>query len=117
MPVASSSVADYALEAEIQVLGQSGGVDFGLVGRFHRLPSTSDHGYYTPTYNASLTRTGPYQWPLYKRPADLLTDATGETAHRRTPDGIAYVIVNGRVVLDQGKHTGARPGRSLRHSS
>jgi N-acyl-D-aspartate/D-glutamate deacylase len=29
--------------------------------------------------------------------------------------GIAYVIVNGRVVLDQGKHTGARPGRALRH--
>jgi N-acyl-D-aspartate/D-glutamate deacylase len=33
------------------------------------------------------------------------------------PEGIAYVIVNGRVVLDQGKHTGARPGRALRHGS
>ena len=32
-------------------------------------------------------------------------------------EGILYVIVNGQVVLDQGKHTGARPGRALRHGS
>jgi len=32
-------------------------------------------------------------------------------------EGIAYVIVNGKVVIDQGKHTGARPGRALRHGS
>ena len=30
-------------------------------------------------------------------------------------EGIDYVIVNGQVVLDHGKHTGARPGRALRH--
>jgi N-acyl-D-aspartate/D-glutamate deacylase len=29
-------------------------------------------------------------------------------------DGIEYVIVNGQVVLEKGKHTGARPGRALR---
>jgi N-acyl-D-aspartate/D-glutamate deacylase len=29
--------------------------------------------------------------------------------------GITAVIVNGQVVLDAGKHTGARPGRALRH--
>jgi N-acyl-D-aspartate/D-glutamate deacylase len=32
-------------------------------------------------------------------------------------EGIEYVIVNGQVVIDQGKHTGARPGRALRHGS
>jgi N-acyl-D-aspartate/D-glutamate deacylase len=32
-------------------------------------------------------------------------------------EGIVYVIVNGKVVIDQGKHTGARPGRALRHGS
>ena len=32
-------------------------------------------------------------------------------------EGIEYVIVNGQVVLDKGKHTGARPGRALRHKS
>jgi N-acyl-D-aspartate/D-glutamate deacylase len=32
-------------------------------------------------------------------------------------EGIEYVIVNGRFVLDQGTQTGARPGRALRHVS
>jgi N-acyl-D-amino-acid deacylase len=31
--------------------------------------------------------------------------------------GIEYVIVNGQIVLDKGKHTGARPGKALRHGS
>lgn len=44
-------------------------------------------GYFTPIYNASLTRTGPYQWPLYKRPADLVSDDISETSGRRMPDG------------------------------
>lgn len=30
-------------------------------------------------------------------------------------EGIEYVLVNGTLVLDQGKHTGARPGVALRH--
>lgn len=32
-------------------------------------------------------------------------------------EGIQYVIVNGEIVLDQGKHTGGRPGRVLRSSA
>ena len=32
------------------------------------------------------------------------------------PIGIYYVIVNGKLVIDQGDHTGALPGRALRHS-
>src|SRR5690606_4565575 len=31
-------------------------------------------GYYTPILEASLTREGPYQYPLYKRPDDLASD-------------------------------------------
>jgi N-acyl-D-aspartate/D-glutamate deacylase len=30
-------------------------------------------------------------------------------------EGIRVVIVNGQVVFEDGKHTGARPGRVLRH--
>jgi N-acyl-D-amino-acid deacylase len=30
------------------------------------------------------------------------------------PVGIEYVIVNGKVVIDEGEHTGAKPGRALR---
>jgi N-acyl-D-amino-acid deacylase len=33
---------------------------------------------------------------------------------RRLPDGIPYVIVNGTVVVDDGRHTGALAGRALR---
>jgi N-acyl-D-aspartate/D-glutamate deacylase len=29
------------------------------------------------------------------------------------PEGIDYVLVNGQVVMDHGKHTGARPGKVL----
>jgi N-acyl-D-aspartate/D-glutamate deacylase len=29
-------------------------------------------------------------------------------------EGIEYVVVNGQIVLDRGRHTGARPGRALR---
>jgi N-acyl-D-aspartate/D-glutamate deacylase len=32
----------------------------------------------------------------------------------RTPTGIDYVLVNGVVVVDHGRHTGARPGRIIR---
>ena len=51
------------------------------------------------------------------RAADLLIFDPATVADRATfsdpfryPVGIPTVIVNGRVVLDQGRHTGARPG-------
>ena len=34
---------------------------------------------------------------------------------RRFPQGIEHVIVNGQLVIDGGAHTGALPGRALRH--
>ena len=43
-------------------------------------------GYFTPTYDASLVRTGAFQYPLYKRPNDLV-DPTGDDAKRKMPDG------------------------------
>ena len=33
---------------------------------------------------------------------------------RQYPEGIDYVLVNGQVVIDGGRHTGALPGRALR---
>jgi N-acyl-D-amino-acid deacylase len=33
---------------------------------------------------------------------------------RRYPDGIEYVAVNGKLVVDRGVHTGALPGRAVR---
>jgi len=49
-------------------------------------------------------------------PAAVQDTATYENP-RSHPEGIPYVIVNGVLVKDNGRHTGATPGRALRHSS
>jgi N-acyl-D-amino-acid deacylase len=46
-------------------------------------------------------------------PATVKTRATREDP-KHYPVGIEYVIVNGKVVIDQGENTGALPGRALR---
>ena len=43
-------------------------------------------------------------------PATVRTPATYDEP-RQFPIGIPYVIVNGTVVIDDGEHTGATPGR------
>jgi N-acyl-D-aspartate/D-glutamate deacylase len=47
---------------------------------------------------------------------DTVIDKSTYTAPFAYGEGIEYVIVNGRVVLDRGKHTDATPGRALRHA-
>ena len=46
-------------------------------------------------------------------PDTVQANATFE-APRQYPDGIGYVLVNGKVVIDNGVHTGALPGLALR---
>jgi N-acyl-D-aspartate/D-glutamate deacylase len=41
--------------------------------------------------------------------ARIIDHSTYEKPHQYST-GVAYVIVNGQLVLDQGRHTGARPG-------
>lgn len=48
-------------------------------------------------------------------PARIMDRSTWENPHQY-PVGIGQVIVNGRVVIDGGEHTGELPGRILRHS-
>jgi N-acyl-D-amino-acid deacylase len=45
--------------------------------------------------------------------ATVKDEATFDNPHQYAT-GISYVVVNGQVVVDQGEHTGARPGRVLR---
>jgi N-acyl-D-aspartate/D-glutamate deacylase len=46
---------------------------------------------------------------------DRVTDRSTYEDPFQYAEGIEHVIVNGQLVLDQGKPTGARPGRALRH--
>jgi N-acyl-D-aspartate/D-glutamate deacylase len=46
--------------------------------------------------------------------ADKIIDRATYAQPFQYGEGIEYVIVNGVVVLERGKHTGARPGRALR---
>ncbi|NLY50807.1 MAG: amidohydrolase family protein, partial [Firmicutes bacterium] len=45
-------------------------------------------------------------------PEEVIDMATFDKPHQY-PQGIPYVIVNGRVVIDAGEHTGVRAGRVL----
>jgi N-acyl-D-aspartate/D-glutamate deacylase len=47
--------------------------------------------------------------------AERVMDRATYTEPFQYGEGIEYVVVNGKVVLEQGKHTGERPGRVIRH--
>ena len=42
---------------------------------------------------------------------EALQDRATYEAPTEFPVGIDYVLVNGQVVIEQGRHTGARPGK------
>jgi N-acyl-D-aspartate/D-glutamate deacylase len=47
--------------------------------------------------------------------AEEVLDRATYTKPFQYNEGIEYVIVNGQIVLERDTHTGARPGRALRH--
>jgi sugar lactone lactonase YvrE len=49
-------------------------------------------------------------------PEKIIDHATYEDPFQYS-EGVRYVIVNGAIVLDENNHTGAHPGRALRHDS
>jgi N-acyl-D-amino-acid deacylase len=63
-----------------------------------------DRGLLRPGNFADLTLFDP----------EKVIDRSTYTEPFQYSDGIEFVIVNGQVVLDRGKHTGAQPGRALR---
>jgi N-acyl-D-aspartate/D-glutamate deacylase len=64
----------------------------------------TDRGVVRPEAFADLTVFDP----------DRVIDRATYTDPFRYSEGIEYVLVNGQLVLDRGKPTGARPGRALR---
>ena len=59
-------------------------------------------GYYTPIFDASLTPTDEYRWPLYKAPPDLVKDANGECIGRKLPEGTVEKTYYTREEIDKG---------------
>lgn len=64
-------------------------------------------GYCSPEFKASATRTETFKYPLYKRPADLVTDSvTGEPLGRRAADGSIGAWPARKEVLGSGMLAG-----------
>jgi N-acyl-D-aspartate/D-glutamate deacylase len=59
-------------------------------------------------------RAGTYADVVVFDPARIIDRATYEDPFQYS-DGIVHVLVNGQSVLDNGEHTGAHPGRAIRH--
>jgi len=64
-------------------------------------------------YDRGVLRAGQYA-DITLFDADKVIDHATYTDPFQYSSGIEHVIVNGRIVLDAGKHTGAMPGRALR---
>jgi N-acyl-D-aspartate/D-glutamate deacylase len=63
-------------------------------------------------YDRGLLRQGMWADVTIFDPATIVDRATYEKP-RQYAVGVKYVLVNGQVVLDRDKHTGARPGAIL----
>ncbi len=59
-------------------------------------------GYYTPILYGSLTQTAEYQYPVYKRPHDLVSNPiTGQVLGQKMPDGSLRPFPTRRQILQQ----------------
>lgn len=63
-------------------------------------------------YDRGLLRPGQWADVTVFNPDTIIDNATFEKPHQYAT-GVEYVIVNGRIVLENGRHTGARPGAIL----
>jgi N-acyl-D-aspartate/D-glutamate deacylase len=75
---------------------------------------TSLNGAKLGIFDRGLLRAGNYADVTVFDPSKVIDRATYAEPFQYN-DGIEYVVVNGHVVLERGRHTGERPGRALRH--
>jgi N-acyl-D-amino-acid deacylase len=94
-------LGEYVREQRVLTLAQA---VYKMTGLPARRLGLDDRGVIRPGARADLVVLDP------RRVADR---ATYEAPHRY-PDGIEHVIVNGRLVIRDGEHTGSLPGRLLR---
>jgi N-acyl-D-aspartate/D-glutamate deacylase len=63
-----------------------------------------------------LLRAGNYADVVVFDPEKIIDRATYEKPFQYS-EGVVHLLVNGKLVLEQGKHTGERPGRAIRRGS
>ena len=92
-----------SLEEAVRKLTFMGATAFGL----------HDRGLIRPGMAGDLTVFDPES--VSAGELDEVADYPGDAVRMRRPaSGIAYTIVNGEVLIEQGDHTGEYPGRLLR---
>jgi N-acyl-D-aspartate/D-glutamate deacylase len=64
-------------------------------------------------WNRGVVRPGMAADIAVFNPATIIDHATFDKPHQYAT-GVEYVVVNGKVVLDGGRHTGARPGQIVK---
>lgn len=95
-----------SLEEAVRKLTFMGATAFGL----------HDRGLIRPGMAGDLTVFDPES--VSAGELDEVADYPGDAVRMRRPaSGIAYTIVNGEVLIEQGDHTGEYPGRLLRSSA
>ncbi len=76
--------------------------DPSLLGRYfvwYELQSGAEMtGYFTPVIEASLTKRGPYKYPVYRKPPDLRKARPGQTHPWTEQMRKAYRVENGRIL-------------------
>jgi len=63
-------------------------------------------GYYTPIFHASRSRGGEYQYPIYNRPEDLISDPSGEIGGQKQPDGSLKPYPTRREIVEHNMLAG-----------
>lgn len=95
---------DAAIRENFEVYKSIGGFDRSAGQYVGRVLFT---GYFTPIYDASLTRTDRFRWPLYLRPTDLASDPVTEVSGLRDPATGALVPHLSRAEIERdGKLAG-----------
>ncbi len=77
---------------------------------------TSQNAIKLGLHDRGVLRPGHYADVTVFDPERVIDRAT-YTEPFQYSEGIEYVLVNGQLVLDRGKHTGARPGQALRRQA
>jgi N-acyl-D-amino-acid deacylase len=97
-------IGHYAIAEKLIPLGQALRSASGLPADILKLPQ---RGYLKPGYYADV---------VVFNPKTFRDKATYDQPHQYAT-GVQYLLVNGRLAIDQGRFTGTLAGRVLRHQS